>query len=915
MLEFGVWLSGYAARAGIVSLIGALLYLFARRGTPSVRETIATTSFLALLTLPALSFAPLPKLIPGVAREGEIDANSPDASERKSAESGPSESSDSTDKPKANPSPLSKSLNANESLWSDFQLAFRDEFARRVRSVERREAVWPIWVAWVFLLGLISGAVRLVLGLIAAELVRKRAEVVEDREIGDRLILAKAEMGCRTDVELLESASVGGPAVLGGRKPCILLPRDWREWDESERDAVIAHELAHVMRQDFFKGLIAHVGVAFHFYLPPVHWLAARLRMEQELRADAWAARVSGGRDRYLKTLARLALRRDERPAAWPARAFLPGRGMFLRRIEMLRQAKRISHEPTTGRARFLIVGILAAAAILAASWRTPQTKAALAAGPGEPAQASTKTGRLDMSFIPADCPFFVVVRPAELLGRPEYATFRKNFRAMLAESSAMETMPPPERIEQITAAWSTSEPAPKGPGPRFGMAALIALRAERAFDWKSFVKKQLRNSEEFSHAGKTYYREKTPNEFSYSFGQVDDRTLVIAKESRLKDLLAGLETPKGEHAWDPAWKKVPKGQAALALDVAWFADVSGPILNRPDGPQAMFGPLWKDAKALAVSIDGSKELAVHAAAVCSDADGAQRVAETLNSAIVLAKNGVEQMKDQLANMPANAPGLPPANFRPMLDRGIEPLLGSVEVKQEGATVRLRGSTKFNLASILDSMLPSVTAARAAARRAQSVNNMKQIGLAFHNFHSANDRFPGNILSKTGKPLLSWRVAILPYIEQQGLYEQFHRDEAWDSPHNKKLIEKMPQILVVPNARLKPGATSYFVLDGPETIMTSTGEGTKVSQITDGTVNTILVVEAKRDIPWTKPDDIEFDAEKAEQLPELGGYFEGGFNALFADGSVRFIKKTIDLTTFKALTTKSGGEVIDFNAF
>ena len=86
-----------------------------------------------------------------------------------------------------------------------------------------------------------------------------------------------------------------------------------------------------------------------------------------------------------------------------------------------------------------------------------------------------------------------------------------------------------------------------------------------------------------------------------------------------------------------------------------------------------------------------------------------------------------------------------------------------------------------------------------AARRAQSMNNLKQFALAMHNYHDTNGKFPAaSSFDKDGKPLLSWRVHVLPYLEQAELYKQFHLDEPWDSEHNKKLIEKMPNVLASP---------------------------------------------------------------------------------------------------------------------
>jgi prepilin-type processing-associated H-X9-DG protein len=221
-------------------------------------------------------------------------------------------------------------------------------------------------------------------------------------------------------------------------------------------------------------------------------------------------------------------------------------------------------------------------------------------------------------------------------------------------------------------------------------------------------------------------------------------------------------------------------------------------------------------------------------------------------------------------------------------------------------------------------LLPAVQSARSAARRAQSVNNLKQIGLALHNYHDTNGHFPPQaITDKSGKPLLSWRVAILPFVEQNVLLNEFKLDEPWDSPHNKALIERMPPSYAIPGAEAGPGMTFYRGFSGAHTLFDpQLKNGIGIQNVTDGTSNTLGIIEAKEAVPWTKPDEeIAFDATatKPEQLQELlssvGSHFPGGFNALFLDGSVRFLKLSINPQVLKALITRDAGEVISSDSF
>ncbi|MFO0845244.1 MAG: DUF1559 domain-containing protein [Gemmataceae bacterium] len=187
----------------------------------------------------------------------------------------------------------------------------------------------------------------------------------------------------------------------------------------------------------------------------------------------------------------------------------------------------------------------------------------------------------------------------------------------------------------------------------------------------------------------------------------------------------------------------------------------------------------------------------------------------------------------------------------------------------------------------------------------RSQNNLKQIGLAFHNYAASHGHFADNAVSK-GKPTLSWRVALLPYLDQDKLYREFRLDEPWDSKHNIKLLDKMPDVFRSPRVKLKgKGNTVYQVFRGPNAPF---GRGVPPrfpGAFPDGTSNTILAVEATDAVPWTKPADVPFDRTKP--VPDFGKAFGKRPLAVLADGSTR----VLDLNRMSEATLKNGIDPAD----
>jgi hypothetical protein len=207
-----------------------------------------------------------------------------------------------------------------------------------------------------------------------------------------------------------------------------------------------------------------------------------------------------------------------------------------------------------------------------------------------------------------------------------------------------------------------------------------------------------------------------------------------------------------------------------------------------------------------------------------------------------------------------------------------------------------------------------------------SLKNLKLIALSMHEFSSENaNNLPCDILDKEGKPLLSWRVRVLPYLELGGglappgaariaphapLHKQFKLDEPWDSKHNLALMAKMPKVFASPRVTTKgKGLTVYQTFTGPDVVFNVGKTNYKIGSIPDGTSNTLYAVETSTAIPWTKPADIPFDKDKA--VPDIGKAYGGRPLGAMFDGSVRVLNLArISQETLKNAIMPADGNVL-----
>jgi hypothetical protein len=214
---------------------------------------------------------------------------------------------------------------------------------------------------------------------------------------------------------------------------------------------------------------------------------------------------------------------------------------------------------------------------------------------------------------------------------------------------------------------------------------------------------------------------------------------------------------------------------------------------------------------------------------------------------------------------------------------------------------------------------PVFTPPQDVGMRTGAKANLMQIVLALHNYEQTYQTLPGGYADKTGKPGSSWRVAILPFVEAQNLHKQFKLGEPWDSEHNKKLISQMPKVFAPPRTETN-GYTFYRGFSGPGTWLGPLNQqkhqpgqpirAARLTSITDGTVNTILVAEAYDPVIWTKPDELEFSPNN---VPKLGGVFSTGAHVGMADGSPKFVRNGIEPQKLAAAIQINDGGLVNLD--
>ena len=317
------------------------------------------------------------------------------------------------------------------------------------------------------------------------------------------------------------------------------------------------------------------------------------------------------------------------------------------------------------------------------------------------------------------------------------------------------------------------------------------------------------------------------------------------------------------------------------------------------------FLPLLK-SKVVLLTAGVGKDIAVKALFTAENAEKAQEAERSLNLLKKLADGMLADVL-KVENPPAYAQALVPALTE------LHKAVRAAEVVRADAETAVTISVPAKT-DLVQPILAGILGVRTSAARARSSNNLKQLALAVHNYHDTFGAAPAAaICDKKGKPLLSWRVAILPFIEQDNLYKQFKLDEPWDSVHNIKLLDQFPAVYRLPYEEIKDGKsakkgeTHYLAFVGNGAVF-DTVKGFQLVKIPDGTSNTLMFAEAANGVPWTKPEDIEYDP--AKPVAPLMFFEKDVCNVAFADGSVRAVSNKNDDKVWHWLVQAADGNAI-----
>ncbi len=513
-------------------------------------------------------------------------------------------------------------------------------------------------------------------------------------------------------------------------------------------------------------------------------------------------------------------------------------------------------------------------------------------------------------AYLLPDAAAIVIARPRQLLTSPMVQMYPVE---VVTAACLKELGFDPVGVKKVT----ISITPPMGKAPSY--AAVVEL--VEPVDLGSLSSDLIKHTTPSTLNGRPYLKSAHP--LKPSFYYVEPTKLLIAPEQDLQKLLSADHAPPAMASEIQSLEGLddllvlcdvatlrPLIQLGLLAAASEIPPEARPFLDLPN-------QLKRVQLRLSISGSGPCELTVDA----ENEQSADRVSELIDKALTIYGS---TMALQAAQLLASSDPVEQAMGRYLL-RTTEQRAEQMRPVRDGERFTIfhadiegdstAGLTNIAIIGVLVGLLlPAVQAAREAARRNASMNNMKNIMVALHNYQNRKRSFPAHAsYSADGKPLLSWRVHILPELGEKALYDQFHLDEPWDSEHNRQLVAQMPDLFVDPSSgrATTDGRTHYLGALGAGLAFDGTKTGRKFVDFRDGSSNSIMILQVndKRAAIWTQPDDWQLDSDKPFRglVPTL---HPGVFLAGFVDAHVKSIDQDIDAGVFKHLLTINGGETV-----
>jgi len=519
---------------------------------------------------------------------------------------------------------------------------------------------------------------------------------------------------------------------------------------------------------------------------------------------------------------------------------------------------------------------------------------------------------------VQADGFALISIHVAQLWDEPSVKPFREALgklqgpiKADLEKFSGM----PIGDLERATLYW------PAAPDEQQGIDPYMIFTARKPFERAAIIKtlnaitweqaqKEYGNDVEGITGKNIYFAKRAPVIF------LDDRTVILGPtlQKNTEGVAAFLKVLGGI---TPQVKAGPLADAlaATSTNSVVAAIELAPIrklLDRGMDFPEMVKPFLALAQAerAMVALDLGTALKASVKLTFFDADTAKKAEPDAKKVIALALTTLADLrKAKGRGESTDAALLPLLDFaKAALDKG--------ELKLDGKALTATMGGELDV-SMKKAMAAFPAWAEAETARMQASNNLNQIGIALFNYHDANGHCPQDVVDGDGKAILSWRVQLLPYIEQDNLYRQLDLTKPWDDAANKKFVEQMPVTFKFPGRETKEKGFTYFqMVTAPNVIKGGSpflvpGRKLSLTGITDGTSNTLMVVDGETAVNWLKPGDLPYDPKK---LPKIGDPKTGRFLAAMGDGSVRwFDVKKLGEKKLHALITIDGGEVVNID--